>query len=98
MKSEEIYNKWIEFTEEYQEYFKSNEEQWNDMFAEIKKFKNVLWTISSDTSGDKFNYIRSGGNWNQTLENIKILKSKYDLNKYFDGNIDIQDNFIKNML
>ena len=29
---------------------------------------------------------------------IKILKLKYDLNKYFDGNIDIQDNFIKNML
>jgi len=56
----------------------SNISQINDknaVFAEIKKFKNVLWTISSDTSDKKFNYIRSGGNWNQTVENIKILKN-----------------------
>ena len=63
----------------------------NAVFAEIKKFKNVLWTISSDTSGDKFNYIRSGGNWNQTLENIKILKKighNLRLNSvFFIGNV-----------
>jgi radical SAM protein with 4Fe4S-binding SPASM domain len=47
----------------------------NSVFAEVKKFKNVLWTISADTQGNKFNYIRSGSDWGQVLENLETIKN-----------------------
>ena len=63
----------------------------NAVFLEIKKFKNVLWTISADTTGEKFNYIRNGGSWEQTINNLKIIKTlghKLRLNAvFFIGNI-----------
>lgn len=47
----------------------------NPVFAEVKKFKNVLWTISADTQGNKFNYIRHGSDWKKVLENLETIKS-----------------------
>jgi sulfatase maturation enzyme AslB (radical SAM superfamily) len=41
----------------------------------VLKFPNVLFTCSIDGMGDKFNYIRRGGNWERTIENIKFLQS-----------------------
>jgi len=52
--------------------------QWqqnNAILQEILKFPNVLFTCSVDGMGDKFNYIRRGGNWDKTLANIKFLKA-----------------------
>ena len=46
----------------------------NPVFAELKRFKNVLWTISADSQGDRFNYIRNGGDWTQFLTNLEQLK------------------------
>jgi MoaA/NifB/PqqE/SkfB family radical SAM enzyme len=58
----------------------------NLVFAEIKKFKNVLWTVSAEASDERFNYIRNGGNWNRVinnLENIKKLGHNIRLNSVF---------------
>jgi molybdenum cofactor biosynthesis enzyme MoaA len=55
----------------------------NLVFSELKKFKNVLWTISADTMGEKFNYIRSGGDWDvfiKNLNNITKLRHSIRLN------------------
>ena len=52
--------------------------QWkqdNQVLREILKFPNVLFTCSIDGMGDEFNYIRRGGNWDRTIENIKFLRS-----------------------
>jgi organic radical activating enzyme len=46
----------------------------NPVFNEITRFRNVLWTISADTCGEKFNYIRNGGNWNTFLQNLDVIK------------------------
>jgi molybdenum cofactor biosynthesis enzyme MoaA len=63
----------------------------NAVFLEIKKFKNVLWTISAEAVDKKFNYIRNGGDWNVTLKNLETLKSlghQLRLNAvFFIGNV-----------
>jgi molybdenum cofactor biosynthesis enzyme MoaA len=46
----------------------------NPVFAEIKKFTNVLWTLSAEASSGRFNYIRHGGNWETFLENLNRIK------------------------
>jgi MoaA/NifB/PqqE/SkfB family radical SAM enzyme len=53
--------------------------QWqqdNAIIQEILKFPNVMFTCSIDGLGEKFNYIRRGGNWNNTLNNIKFLQAQ----------------------
>lgn len=45
----------------------------NLIFLEIKRFKNVLWTISADTMGEKYNYIRSGGDWDIFIKNLNNI-------------------------
>jgi len=63
--------------------------QWkqdNKIVQEILKFPNVLFTCSIDGTGEKFNYIRRGGNWNRTLSNIKFLQGQ--------SNVDIRANTV----
>ena len=58
----------------------------NAVFAEIKKFKNVLWTVSAEADDERFSYIRNGGNWavfTENLENIKKLGHNIRLNSVF---------------
>lgn len=58
----------------------------NAVFAEIKKFKNVLWTVSAEATGERFSYIRNGGTWTgftDNLENIKKLGHNIRLNSVF---------------
>jgi len=53
--------------------------QWkqdNAVIQEILSFPNVMFTCSIDGLGEKFNYIRRGGNWNRTLDNIKFLQAQ----------------------
>ena len=40
MKNEEIYNEWIKFLEQYQEYLLSNEEKWFCSLNKIKQYIN----------------------------------------------------------
>ena len=58
----------------------------NPVFAEIKKFKNILWTVSAEANGERFEYIRNSGNWTKfvdNLENIKKLGHDLRLNSVF---------------
>lgn len=47
------------------------------IFERICEFKNVHWTVSGETMGEQFNYIRYGGKWEDWLENLDII-SKLD--------------------
>jgi len=38
MKNAEIYNKWVDFTSKYKEYFLSNEEEWENKLIELKNY------------------------------------------------------------
>ena len=63
--------------------------QWkqdNKIIQEILKFPNVLFTCSIDGTGEKFNYIRRGADWNRTLSNIKFLQGQ--------SNVDIRANTV----
>lgn len=46
----------------------------NQMFRNLSKFRNVLWTISAESTGDRFQYIRNGCKWSQFLESIERIK------------------------
>lgn len=48
----------------------------NPVFEELKRFKNVLWTISADDcAGERFNYARHGSDWDQFLANLDNIKT-----------------------
>lgn len=47
----------------------------NPVFALLKKFSNVKWTISVDSRGDSFEYIRWPGKWNEFLNNLDEVRS-----------------------
>lgn len=63
----------------------------NSVFSELKQFKNVLWTVSADSMGDRFNYIRHGSTWGQFITNLNIIKQlghQIRLNSvFFIGNV-----------
>jgi molybdenum cofactor biosynthesis enzyme MoaA len=40
----------------------------------ITQFKNVHWTVSAESVGEQFEYIRYGGIWNDFLQNLNVLK------------------------
>lgn len=44
------------------------------VFDAICRFKNVHWTVSVETIEEEFEYIRFGGQWQDFLENLNIIK------------------------
>lgn len=52
-------------------------EQNNPVITELLKFKNVLITISADTTGSRFEYIRRDANWHKFLNNLRFLKGTH---------------------
>jgi MoaA/NifB/PqqE/SkfB family radical SAM enzyme len=40
----------------------------------ITQFKNVHWTVSAESVGKQFEYIRYGGIWDDFLQNLTLLK------------------------
>lgn len=53
----------------------------NKIFQLLEQFKNVKWTISVDTVGSQFEYIRWPGKWNEFAENLSYIQNKgYDIN------------------
>lgn len=44
------------------------------VFDLICKFKNVHWTVSVETTGKEFEYIRYGGNWQHFSENLYKIR------------------------
>jgi MoaA/NifB/PqqE/SkfB family radical SAM enzyme len=59
----------------------------NQIVKELKKFPNVLITISADSISNKFNYIRRGADWNVFLKNLEMLQKhknfRWRLNSVF---------------
>jgi radical SAM protein with 4Fe4S-binding SPASM domain len=50
----------------------------NPVIEELKKFPNVLFTISADVADkEKFNYIRRGADWNVFVNNLTQLKKTH---------------------
>ncbi len=45
----------------------------------LDRFENVEIYVSIDAIGDRFNYIRHPGNWNQVYENLKLIVPKFDV-------------------
>lgn len=62
----------------------------NRLFKELKNFRNVQLTMSVDAVGEKFNYIRNGGNWKKFIENFTYIKH--------NTNFDIRVNMIFSVL
>lgn len=46
----------------------------NQFFNKIKQFRNVTWTISVDSTHERFEYIRFGSNWNEFLKSLDRIK------------------------
>jgi MoaA/NifB/PqqE/SkfB family radical SAM enzyme len=44
------------------------------VFEKICEFPNVHWTVSVDEMGPEFEYIRYGGNWQDFLDNLLVIK------------------------
>jgi len=46
----------------------------NRVFAKLAKRQRVGWNVSFDNTGNRFEFVRYGGNWSQIERNIKILQ------------------------
>lgn len=46
----------------------------NKILKKLLEKNRVMWDISFETIGDRFNYIRHGSDWNLILENLNTLK------------------------
>lgn len=76
----------------------------NLIIKELLEFPNVLVTMSADSMGDRFNYIRRGANWNYFVKNVdKLFKTHFSLrlnSVFFVGSVlhlaDTQKFFIDN--
>jgi organic radical activating enzyme len=59
----------------------------NQIIEELKKFSNVLFTISADAMESRYEYIRYGADWKVFLKNLELLQQvehfKWRLNSVF---------------
>lgn len=46
------------------------------VFDRICEFENVHWTVSVETQGTEFEYIRFGGRWKDFLDNLHIIQQR----------------------
>lgn len=61
-------------------------ESTNPIIQELKKFPNVLFTISADATGERFDYIRRGADWKIFVANLNELHNmhfKWRVNSVF---------------
>ena len=56
----------------------------NKIFELLSKFKNVCWIISVDDMGDKYNYIRWPGTWDNFYSNLLELQKNTNHNITFN--------------
>ena len=101
MKSEEIYNKWTEFINNYKEYFLDNDIIWINTLDKTKKFMDDHKKIPS--SYDKDKEIKILGSWFQNQQHnyktkSKIMKSEKIYNKWteFINDSKYKDHFLDN--
>jgi MoaA/NifB/PqqE/SkfB family radical SAM enzyme len=49
----------------------------NEIYNTIKQFTNVHWTVSIDSVGEEFEYIRYGSSWDTFTKNLSILNRDF---------------------
>jgi hypothetical protein len=78
MEDDEIYNAWLIFYNEYEEYFiDDSEKEWNIKFELVKQYKSINNKLPSHH--DKDDNIRSFGHWIQTQkDNYKKYMTEID--------------------
>lgn len=67
----------------------SNIHEKNNILNVIKEYENILWTISVDNVGNRYNYTRYGGQWSQFCDNLKAIQAYGQIRfnmVYFIGN------------
>ena len=52
----------------------------NKIYEKLKLFKNTFWNLSFDNVGDRFEYVRAGGDWKLLCQNIETLKQDFTRN------------------
>ena len=50
----------------------------NKIFKKLAQRKKVGWSMSFDNIGDRFEYVRYGGNWEKLLHNLTIVKDLFN--------------------
>jgi superfamily II DNA or RNA helicase len=81
MKDEELYNKWTEFINEYNQYFLDNKTIWNNSLEKVINYIDENNKIPSTI--DKNNEIKTLGNY------LSVQKQNYKTKKYIMSNEDI---------
>ena len=97
MKNNEIYNKWSEFINDYNEYFISKENIWINKLEEIKKYINI--NKNTPSHGNKNKDIKQLGAWlSEQKTNYKnkkkIMKNNEIYNKWSEFINDYNEYFI----
>ena len=99
MKNEDIYNKWTNFIDEYEEYFKDNTTIWYNNLEKVKKYIDENYNRPSST--DKNKDIRILASWintqNQNYKNkIKIMKNEDIYNEWSNFINEYEEYFLDN--
>ena len=57
--------------------FRSN----NRVYQKLRNFSNIIWNLSIDNIGNKFEYVRYGSSWDLLQTNIERLKADFGLGR-----------------
>jgi molybdenum cofactor biosynthesis enzyme MoaA len=49
----------------------------NAVYQQLQKFPNTFWIISAEDTGDRFDYIRHGGNWQEFVNNLAQIEQDF---------------------
>lgn len=57
----------------------------NKIFRKLAQRKKVGWSMSFDNTGDRFEYVRYGGKWDQLIENLAVVKDLFKNQGHWGG-------------
>jgi len=57
----------------------------NKVFAKLAKRNKVGWSMSFDNIGERFEYVRHGGKWDQLLRNLATVKALFENQGHWGG-------------
>jgi molybdenum cofactor biosynthesis enzyme MoaA len=50
----------------------------NLVYQQLQKFPNTFWIISAEDTGNRFDYIRHGGNWQEFVDNLAQIEQDFE--------------------